>query len=40
MLPAVSMAHDCKLLVTPLEVRPDLGAATTAILTDEARLEI
>lgn len=39
-LPRAAAAHDCKLQFAALEVGPDLGAATTATLTDEARLEI
>lgn len=36
----VSIPQDCKLQVTPLKVRPNLGAAATAALADESRLEI
>lgn len=36
----VSIPHGRNLWLTPIEVGPDIGAATTATLTDEARLEI
>lgn len=35
-LPLVAMAHDRKLRVAPLEIGPNIGAAATATLTDEA----
>ena len=34
------MTDDCKPRITPLEVRPNIGAATAAAPADEPRLEI
>lgn len=36
----VSIPHRCNLRLIPIEVGPNIGAAATATLTDEARLDI